>query len=99
MMVERQTRTLGNYTKKAKSKPNSNKLKEKICFYFKNALFFAIILLEQKKVDKVFFVRQQTNLMKTRSGRGLGGDNWRSLLIDTISHRDKISKANNIVLY
>ena len=43
---------------KAKSKPTSNKLIEKNCFYFENALFFAIIWSEQKKIDKVFLVKQ-----------------------------------------
>lgn len=34
-------------------------------FYFENTWSFAIIWLEQKKVDKVFILKQQTNLMKT----------------------------------
>ena len=41
---------------------------KKFFFYFKNALFFAIIWSEQKKVDKLFLVKQQANLVKTWLG-------------------------------
>ena len=39
--------------------------REKKIFYFENALFFPTIWLEKKKVDKVFLVKQQRNLVKT----------------------------------
>ena len=50
------------YTQNSKiKKPTINQLKD-------HALFSAIIWSEQKKVDKLFFVKQQTNLVKTWKG-------------------------------
>ena len=58
-MAEPKNVPLETHTHKvAKSKPASNKLKEKICFTLKIHYFFAIIPSSRaKKVDKVFTVK------------------------------------------
>ena len=60
------------YKQTAKLRPTTIKLKEKNLFYSENELSFAIIWLEQRKVDKVFLVKQQT-WWKPVSGEGGGG--------------------------
>ena len=53
-------------------------------------------LLDQSK--KIFLVKQQTSLVETQLLGGVGGGgNCRRLLIDTMAHKHKISKAYNIV--
>ena len=58
-------------------------------FYFENALFLQLsVRSEQKKVNKLLLVKQQAWGKPVRVGGG--GDNCRSLLIDTMAHRHKI---------
>ena len=91
-----------NIQKTAKS--TSNMLKGKNCFTLKmHRFFFAIIWLEQRKVDKLFLVKQQAkldeNLLRVRGRGRVGGgvDDRKNRLIDTMAHRNKIFKAYDIV--
>ena len=52
------------YKQNSKIKTNHQWVERKNLFYFENALSFTIFWSEQKKVDKVFLVKQQTNLWK-----------------------------------
>ena len=91
-----------NIQKTAKS--TSNMLKGKNCFTLKmHRFFFAIIWLEQRRVDKLFLVKQQAkldeNLLRVRGRGRVGGgvDDRKNLLIETMAHRNKIFKAYDIV--
>ena len=59
MMAEMWRSTLRNmYTQNSKIKTDQPLVKRRTLFYFENELLFAIILPEQKKVEKVFLVKQ-----------------------------------------
>ena len=46
------------YTQNSKIKTDQPLVKRRTLFYFENELLFTIILPEQKKVEKVFLVKQ-----------------------------------------
>ena len=71
---------------KREIKTDQEWVERKKMFCFENALSFAKIWLEEKKVDKVFIVQKQQNWWKARRG-------WTSR--SAMTHKYKISKENN----
>ena len=84
------------YKQNGKIKTDQQWVERKNLFYFENGLSFALTWSEQKTVNKIFLVvRQQTNKpLENVVGGGGGRGTWSSCLIDTMTHRHKISKEN-----